>query len=220
MPRAGWLEATGDPWEPWRLLDSHGAAVLPVTEFLKDLQACGRSDSTQRSYAMALLRWFRFLWALEVPWDQATRVETPDYYCWTQFAGKFRRRRSDDQPADVDERESLAPQGKTNSVTGKTTPGQNYAATTRAHNESVPRSFYDFHRGAGSGPMVNPFSLGGARETEPRCGRRGGEPVAAGLPASGASAPSSWVNYARVRSRSRRSSSPSTGLGCSVPASG
>jgi hypothetical protein len=28
---------------------------------------------------MALLRWFRFLDAIEVPWDQATRVEARDF---------------------------------------------------------------------------------------------------------------------------------------------
>ena len=46
-----------------------------MTVFLADLQACGRAAATQRSYSMALLRWFRFLWAVEVPWDEATRVE-------------------------------------------------------------------------------------------------------------------------------------------------
>ena len=38
-----------------------------MTVFLADLQACGRAAATQRSYAMDLLRWFRFLWAVEVP---------------------------------------------------------------------------------------------------------------------------------------------------------
>jgi hypothetical protein len=34
-----------------------------------------------------------------------------------------------------------------------------YAATTVAHSETVLRGFYDFHRDAGSGPVVNPFPL-------------------------------------------------------------
>ena len=46
-----------------------------------------------------------------------------------------------------------------NPVTGKTGPARSYASTTRGHSESVLRGFYDFHRDAGSGPMVNPFPL-------------------------------------------------------------
>ena len=48
---------------------------------------------------------------------------------------------------------------------GKTRPGNKYAATTRGHSESVLRGFYEFHREAGSGPMVNPFPL--ARRRRP-----------------------------------------------------
>jgi hypothetical protein len=44
-------------------------------------------------------------------------------------------------------------------VTGKPEPGVHYAAATAAHSETVLRSFYDLHRDAGSGPMVNPFPL-------------------------------------------------------------
>jgi hypothetical protein len=75
VPLAGAVEAIGDPFEPYRLVDPEGAPVLPVTVFLADLHACGRSALTQRSYSMALLRWFRFLWSAGVPWDQATRME-------------------------------------------------------------------------------------------------------------------------------------------------
>jgi len=57
----GALRATGDPWEPYRLFDPAGGVVLPVAEYLKDLQAAGRAAATQRSYGMDLLRWFRFL---------------------------------------------------------------------------------------------------------------------------------------------------------------
>ena len=37
---------------------------------------------------MDLLRWFRFLWALGVGWDQATRVEARDFCRWLQVAVK------------------------------------------------------------------------------------------------------------------------------------
>ena len=73
--RVGSLVETGDPWEPCRLVDPWGDQVAPVTAYLADLQAVGRPATTQRSYGLALLRWFRFLWSVEVPWNEATRVE-------------------------------------------------------------------------------------------------------------------------------------------------
>jgi len=67
VPRVGAVRTTEDLWEPVRLIDAAGDAVPSVAAFLKELQASGRSTSTQRSYAMDLLRWFRFAWAVEVP---------------------------------------------------------------------------------------------------------------------------------------------------------
>jgi hypothetical protein len=76
---AGSVADTGDPWEPYGLIDPAGGKVDAVSAFLLDLQAAGRSASTQRSHAMDLLRWFRFLWAVGVPWRQATRAEARDF---------------------------------------------------------------------------------------------------------------------------------------------
>jgi hypothetical protein len=61
VPQTGRLVATGDPWEPYQLLDPAGAVVGAVAAFLRDLQAAGRSPATLRSYGLDLLRWFRFL---------------------------------------------------------------------------------------------------------------------------------------------------------------
>ena len=149
VPRAGAVDACGDLWEPIRIVDDAGDPVTAVAAFLKDLQASGRSVPTQRSYAMDLLGWFRFIWAVEVPWDQATRIEARDFCRWLACADKTRR-----APA-AGPSVSNAP----NPVTGKTRPGRTYAATTRAHSETVLRIFYDFHRDVGTGPMVNPFPL-------------------------------------------------------------
>jgi integrase len=136
---------TGDVWEPYRLLDPGGEMVGPVAVYFRDLQAAGRSAATQRSYGMDLLRWFRFLWAIEVPWNHATRAEARDFTRWVQIT---------DKPA------RLGPgAGIPNPVTGKPRPGRKYAVSTRGHSESVLRGFYEFHRDAGSGPMVNPFPL-------------------------------------------------------------
>jgi site-specific recombinase XerD len=149
VPRVGAVDAGGDLWEPVRMVDAAGDPITAVAAFLKDLQASGRSVSTQRSYAMDLLRWFRFLWAIEVPWDQATRIEARDFCRWLAFANKARRVRA------AGPSKNKVP----NPVTGKSRPGRTYAATTRAHSETVLRVFYDFHRDVGTGPMVNPFPL-------------------------------------------------------------
>ncbi|QTJ70177.1 site-specific integrase (plasmid) [Rhodococcus sp. ZPP] len=150
VPRVGSMTGTDDLWEPWRLLDPTGEVVGPVAVWLGDLQAAGRSATTQRSYGMDLLRWFRFLWAIEVPWNHATRAEARDFTRWVQVTDKPRKPGPD--------------AGVPNPVTGKPKPGNKYAASTRGHCESVLRGFYEFHREAGSGPMVNPFPL--ARRNE------------------------------------------------------
>ena len=62
--------------------------VEAVSAYFRDLQAAGRSEATVRSYGMDLLRWFRFLWAVEVAWDRATRVEARDFCRWMLVAGK------------------------------------------------------------------------------------------------------------------------------------
>ncbi len=161
VPAAGSLVSTGDPWEPCRLLDADGVVVDSVMSYFRDLQAAGRSTATLRSYGMDLLRWFRFTWAVDVPWSQATRVEARDFSCWIQAAEK---RRPGSPPAG-----GSASPGAPNPVTGTPSPGRSYAAATVSHSETVLRGFYELHRDLGSGPMVNPFPL--AR-------RRGGRPHA------------------------------------------
>jgi hypothetical protein len=88
VPAAGRLVETGDLWEPYCLSDPGGGRVEPVSEFLRDLQAAGRPATTQRSYSLALLRWFRFTWAVGVPWDQATRTEARDFCRHLQLSDK------------------------------------------------------------------------------------------------------------------------------------
>src|SRR5260370_38984933 len=74
VPLAGGLRETGDPWEPFRLVDPAGETVAPAAAYLRDVQACGRSEATLRSYGMDLLRWFRFCWGAGVEWDRGTRA--------------------------------------------------------------------------------------------------------------------------------------------------
>ena len=42
VPRGGSLEATGDLFEPYRLVDEGGAAVSSTVAFFAELAACGR----------------------------------------------------------------------------------------------------------------------------------------------------------------------------------
>jgi len=161
VPRRGSVEKTDDVFEPYRLVDEAGGVVGPVAGYLRDVAAGGRSVGTQRSYAMDLLRWFRFLWAIEVDWDRATRLEARDFCCWIQLSDKPLRphwRRAGQGPVET-ARPAVRRAGVPNAVTGKPAPGAKYAAATVAHCETVLRSFYEFHLDAGSGPMVNPFPL-------------------------------------------------------------
>ncbi|MFF8725951.1 site-specific integrase [Streptomyces sp. NPDC015171] len=91
IPLVGELVAMDDPWEPYRLIDPSGEPVEGARAFLRDLQGAGRSAATARSYGMDMLRWFRFLWAVEVPWDRASRIEARDFSRWLQVAGQPRR---------------------------------------------------------------------------------------------------------------------------------
>ena len=61
VPRVGRLVETGNPVEPYRLVDGSGEVVEPVMVYFRELQATGRSAATLRSYGMDLLRLFRFL---------------------------------------------------------------------------------------------------------------------------------------------------------------
>ena len=119
VPAVGTLAETGDPWEPYCLTGPDGGRVEPVSEFLRDLQAAGRPSTTQRSYALALLRWFRFTWAVGIPWDQATRSEARDFCRYLQIADKPGRPRA------------------AASVPGKRPAGAKYAPSTAAHCETV-----------------------------------------------------------------------------------
>lgn len=142
VPAVGTLVETGDLWEPYYLSDPGGDRVRPVSEYLRDLQAAGRPGTTQRSYALALLRWFRFTWAVGVPWNRATRAEARDFCRYLQLADK-----------------PVRPRAQPGTVPGKRPSSRRFAPSTVAHCETVCRSFYAYHLEAGTGPIVNPFPL-------------------------------------------------------------
>ena len=147
LPRVGRLVSTANPLDPYQLVDPDGTPIQAVSAYFRDLQAAGRSAATLRSYGMDLLRWFRFLWAVGVEWDRATRTEAREFCILLQVALKPVRPhwrnagRDTDLPAMV-----------------HSSNGQ-YAPSVRAHSETVLRSFYDLHRETGTGPVLNPFPL-------------------------------------------------------------
>jgi integrase len=149
----GGLVETGRPFEPYQLVDPDGVVIGCVAEYLRELQGRGRAEGTQRSYCLALLRWFRFLWAAGVPWDQATRAEARDFMRWLQVAGKPDRPHWRTGAPPGERREP----GTANAVTGRSSPGRGFAVATILHCESAARGFYGYHLEAGTGPMVNPF---------------------------------------------------------------
>jgi hypothetical protein len=130
------------------LVGPDGSAVEAVSAWFADLQAGGRSVATIRSYGLDLLRWFRFLWALGVTWDRATRAEARDFCRWLMVAGK---------PARSHWRHP--------DVSAPRRAGGVYAVSVRAHSETVLRGFYEFHREEGSGPVLNPFPLAAAQRS-------------------------------------------------------
>jgi integrase len=156
VPRVGRVEETSDPALPFRLVDGSGAEVLAVSEFLGDMLADDASPASLRSYAYELLAWFRFLWALEVPWERASRAEARDFALWLKLIKKPPRPRRADAPAP----------GSMNPITGKPYPGERYAARTRRHARAAVRSFYEYHRELHGRPLLNPFPKSRSAEAD------------------------------------------------------
>jgi integrase len=138
---------------PWLLRDEHGTENPAVSDFLRHMVASDYTSSSVRSYALALLRWLRFLRAVDVSWDRAGREDTRDFVLWMR-AAKPARPPGNRVPGSVNPR------------TGKRCLGATFAPATINHNLAVVSSFYDHHIGKGAGPLVNPVP--------PRTSRRGG----------------------------------------------
>ncbi|WP_433553399.1 tyrosine-type recombinase/integrase [Micromonospora zamorensis] len=135
---------------PWLVVDDVGHSVEPVAVFLRDLAARGRSAGTARSYALGLLRWWRFLIAIGVAWDKATSAEVRDLVLWLSWAVK---------PVAARRTVSRATAGLVNPVTRKFHLGDGYGPATIRHSNAVLRTFYEFWLERGGGPLVNPVPV-------------------------------------------------------------
>lgn len=135
VPRVG-VVATINGLPRVAVMDAAGEPVSAIRDFLNTLLASGASPGSVRSYALALLRWWRFLVAVEVSWTQATRVEVRDFVLWMRFVAN-------------------PTVGARPSRSCGVNPG-GYAPATINHNLAVLRSFYADRIEAGLGPLVNP----------------------------------------------------------------
>ncbi len=162
LPLLGRVVATDEPGVPFTITDAAGQPVEPVSEFIRDLAAGDLSPSSCRSYAYDLLRWWRFLAAVQVAWDRAQRADVRDLVRWLRQADNSQRRRRD-----------APPPGSINPRTGKRYLAAGYAPTTINHQLAVLAAFYEFHQTLGQGPAVTPV---------PPPGRGGERPNAHGNP--------------------------------------
>jgi integrase/recombinase XerD len=149
LPRWGRVVRLEDT-VPWVLVDNGGVPVEPVRLFLLDFVAQDNSVGSVRSYAYALLRWWRWLRAVGVEWNQATPAEVRDLVLWLRQTSKPRL-----SPRTV----SATTAGTINPITRKRYLGDEYGARTIQHSNAVVRSFYEFWLERGNGPLVNPVQL-------------------------------------------------------------
>lgn len=157
LPRWGSVVSTGEAAPAWTVAGPDGGRVVPVERFLREFAGCGNAAGSVRSYAGGLLRWWRFLWAVEVDWDRATPVEGRDFVLWMRQA---------DKPIAARRTVSAVTAGRVNPITGKPYPGDGYAVRTIRHNNAVVRAFYEFFGERGEGPLLNPMPrerVGGRR---------------------------------------------------------
>jgi integrase len=145
VPRIGRVVPRAGEGPGWELQDAAGQPVVPVRQYLTEFAARDMSPASVRSYTLALLRWHRMLWALEVEWDKATTAESRDFVLWMRQARKHR-------PTEP----SMHVPGSVNVKTGKRYPADGFAPRTINHNLTVVREFYAFHMDAGRGPVRNP----------------------------------------------------------------
>lgn len=147
VARLGRVLPTENRSLPWIVADAAGVPVSVISAYLRELLANGCSASSCRSYAYDLLRWFRFLAAVGVPWNRAERAEVRDFVLWLRSAPNPAR----------DRRRACSPKpGSVNPRTGKAYLGDGYAPTTINHALSVLAGFYNFHLDTGLGPLVSP----------------------------------------------------------------
>jgi integrase len=147
LPVVGRVVATDEVGLPYIVVDAAGGQVEPISEFVREMSAGDMPDSSCRSYVFDLLRWWRFLAAVSVEWDRAQRLDVRDLVLWLRQAPNPQRVRT---------RPAAPAAGSVNPRTSKPYLAKGYAPRTINHQLAVLSHFYDFHLGAGRGPLINP----------------------------------------------------------------
>ncbi|HUE32161.1 MAG TPA: hypothetical protein VMQ38_04520 [Mycobacterium sp.] len=122
LPRIGKVLPGSGTMLPWVVVDGAGRQV-EISSSLRERMLGDVSQSTCRSYAFDLLRWFRVLWPVDVGWEQATEAEVAALVGWLRTARNPQRERS---------RSDGFPAGTVNPKTGKPMPAAGYAPATIA----------------------------------------------------------------------------------------
>lgn len=150
LPRWGRVVPVEGP-VPWLVVDDDDVPVEPIRRYLTDFAAGDTSVGSVRSYAYALLRWWRWLRAVGVEWNQATPAEARDLVLWLKQATKPRR-----SPRTA----SVKTAGTVNPITRKRHLGDQYEPRTIRHSNAVVRAFYEFWiEDLREGPLINPVQL-------------------------------------------------------------
>jgi hypothetical protein len=110
--------------------------------FLRDLVLTDMSPLTVRSYGNDLLRWWRVLQLIGIPWDKAGRLEVEVMAGWMRSPVNPQRWGSGARVM--------------NPRTEKRPLAAGYAPATINHALAVLASFYAFHARFGRGPVVSP----------------------------------------------------------------
>jgi hypothetical protein len=71
VPQGGRVEPRDEGSPRHVAVGKDGREVAPAAAFLRHVTAGDFGEASVRSYALALLRWLRFLWAAGVEWDRA-----------------------------------------------------------------------------------------------------------------------------------------------------
>lgn len=134
---------------PWDLLLPDERATHVCRSFLREVHS-HRADLTVRSYAYDLQRWFRFLAAVDVKWEDATSTEVTDFFVWMKHAEKSNGNQN---------KKTRDPRISRNAITGKPYVGDSFSQSTMDHNETVLFLFYEFLRRKGH-ILYNPVLRG------------------------------------------------------------
>ncbi|MCK8476471.1 tyrosine-type recombinase/integrase [Microbacterium aurugineum] len=149
VQQMGHVSASDADELPWDLVLPDARTADVCRRFLREVHA-HRGDLTVRSYAYDLLRYIRFLAAINVEWQHATPTVITDFFVWMKHAKKSN---GSQNPKTRDSRISR------NAVTGKPYVGEKFSPTTMDHNETVLRLFYEFLRRHGY-VLLNPVTRG------------------------------------------------------------